>query len=93
MDKETIIKLAREAGFSTGKRSEHIYGFDRDGDYTEELEHFAKLVAEHEREAVIALLKGIDETEVESPDGWWETSTGAEFGASILAAIRARGNT
>lgn len=50
MDRETIIKLAREAGFSTGRRSERIYGFDRDGDYTEELEHFAKLVAEHERE-------------------------------------------
>jgi len=44
-----------------------------------------------EREALIALLKGIDQTETESPDGWWETSTGADFGAGILAAIRARG--
>jgi hypothetical protein len=46
-----------------------------------------------EREAVIGLLRGIDETEYESAEGWWETSTGAEFGAGILAAIRARGNT
>jgi hypothetical protein len=46
-----------------------------------------------EREALIALLKGIDQSETESPDGWWETSTGADFGAGILAAIRARGET
>jgi len=46
-----------------------------------------------EREAVIGLLRGIDQTETESAEGWWETSTGAEFGAGILAAIRARGNT
>jgi hypothetical protein len=46
-----------------------------------------------EREALIGLLKGIDKTEIESADGWWETSSGAEFGAGILAAIRARGNT
>jgi hypothetical protein len=45
-----------------------------------------------EREACIALLKGIDQTENESDDGWWETSTGAKFGAGILAAIRERGN-
>jgi hypothetical protein len=45
-----------------------------------------------EREAVIGLLRGINETETESEDGWWETSTGAEFGARILAAIRARGD-
>lgn len=30
------------------------------------------------------LLKGIDETEAESPEGWWETSKGSEFGALIL---------
>lgn len=46
-----------------------------------------------ERETIIAMLKGIDQTECESADGWWETSTGAEFGAGIIADIRARGNT
>lgn len=50
----------------------------------------AKISAE--REALIGLLKGIDKTEIESTDGWWETSSGAEFGAGILAAIRARSN-
>jgi len=56
---------------------------------------FAAMVAsaerEAEREAVIGLLRGIDETETESADGWWETSTGAAFGAGRIAAIRARG--
>jgi hypothetical protein len=51
--------------------------------------HMKEAVAA-EREALIALLKGIDQTETESPDGWWETSTGADFGAGILAAIRAQ---
>lgn len=54
-------------------------------------ERFAALVAAAEREALMALLEGIDKTELESPDGWWETSIGAEFGAGIFAAIRARG--
>jgi hypothetical protein len=33
----------------------------------------------------------VDQTQTESPDGCWETSTGAEFGAGRIAAIRARG--
>ena len=41
-----------------------------------------------ERERVIRILKGIDQTETESEDGYWETSTGAEFGAKILKEIR-----
>lgn len=57
------------------------------------LAKFAALVRADEREALIGLLKGIDKTEIESADGWWETSSGAEFGAGILAAIRARSNT
>lgn len=34
-------------------------------------------------------LKGIDETETDSPDGWWETSTGADFGEGVLSDLRA----
>jgi hypothetical protein len=30
------------------------------------------------------IVRGIDADEVESPEGWWETSTGAEFGAGKL---------
>ena len=91
MDRETSIKLAHETldRMAPDDYCRQPYWTATD----DELEHFAKLVAEHEREAVIAILKGIDETEIESPDGWWETSTGAEFGAAILASIRARGNT
>lgn len=33
------------------------------------------------------ILKGIDKVESESDDGWWETSTGAEFGAKKLKEI------
>lgn len=35
------------------------------------------------------LLKGIDETETDSVDGWWETSTGAAFGAEKLKELLA----
>lgn len=42
-------------------------------------------------EKVSLILKGIDQTETESQDGWWETATGAEFGkrklVEVLAAI------
>jgi hypothetical protein len=38
-------------------------------------------------EVIKNILKGIDQTEIESPDGWWETSTGAEFGAEKLKQI------
>lgn len=34
------------------------------------------------------ILSGIDNTEVESEHGWWETSTGAEFGKERLEKIR-----
>ena len=33
------------------------------------------------------ILKGIDKDQCESTDGWWETSTGAEFGAKKLKEI------
>jgi hypothetical protein len=34
-------------------------------------------------------LNGIDRDEVEYEDGWWETSTGAEFGAGVLTDLLA----
>jgi hypothetical protein len=55
-------------------------------------QRFEDEIRADEREAVIGFLRGINETETESEDGWWETSAGAEFGARILAAIRARGD-
>ena len=38
-------------------------------------------------EQIKDLLKGIDETEIGSVDGWWETSFGAEFGAGKLKEL------
>ena len=51
MKQDEIIEMARQAGFETMLCKGKILGFDRDGDYTEELEAFAKLVAAKEREA------------------------------------------
>ena len=47
MDREDIIKLAREAEFEVYETDVWI----TDGWWLEELERFAALVAEHEREA------------------------------------------
>ena len=38
------------------------------------------------------LLKGMDLTQTETLDGWWETSVGAEFGAKIKAELLSRLN-
>jgi hypothetical protein len=41
----------------------------------------------NERARIVAILSGIDKEETEALDGWWETSTGAEFGKRILQKI------
>lgn len=38
---------------------------------------------------IMSLLKGIDQRESDHDGGWWETSTGAEFGAGVKARIEA----
>lgn len=38
---------------------------------------------------VCEVLRGIDKTQVEDPDGWWETFGEAEFGAEKLKNLRA----
>ena len=81
-----VFELAKEAGFM-----QHLGVICVPNHLA--LERFAELVRADESEAVIGLLKGIDKTEIESADGWWETSSGAEFGAGVLDAIRARSNT
>ena len=47
MDRDDIIKMAREAGFEVYETDVWI----TDGWWLEELDRFAALVAEHEREA------------------------------------------
>jgi hypothetical protein len=51
--------MAREAGFETMITKGKIYGFDRDGDYTEELKSFEALVRADEREACLANVKKV----------------------------------
>lgn len=84
MDREQIIRWAREVGFDVLLPAEHTFG--RGGIYTcsddeisETLEAFAKLVAAHERERFAA--ECIDLV--------------AFYGGPVdlEAAIRARGNT
>lgn len=36
-----------------------------------------------------AIVAGIDATGYESDEGWWDTSTGAEFGRGVLAKLEA----
>jgi hypothetical protein len=47
---KTTIDMAREAGFDTRIMPGKIFGFDRDGDYTEELKDFEALVRADEVE-------------------------------------------
>jgi hypothetical protein len=73
-----ITDMAREAGFETMITKGKIHGFDRDGDYTEELKSFEALIRADEREEVIA--------------EFVKSGAVSEDGA-IVTAIRARGNT
>ena len=77
MKQEDIIAMAREVGFETHYRKGKIHGFDRDGDYTDELKAFAALVAAAEREACAQVCVGY----------------GMKGSAAVdcAAAIRARG--
>lgn len=36
-----------------------------------------------------SILQGIDQCEYENDNGWWETATGAGFGARKLAEVEA----
>ena len=76
---KTVIEMAREAGIEwdfIDKDEGQIWYITQAG-----LVRFAELVRADEREALIGLLKGIDKTEIESADGWWETSSGAALGS------------
>jgi hypothetical protein len=39
------------------------------------------------KQELSSILKGIDKTETESDEGWWETSSGAEFGKNKLKEV------
>jgi len=90
MTQDEIIEMARQAGFETQLRKGKILGFDRDGDYTEELEAFAKLVdakaTAKEREACASIC---DDASWPQP---YEIHSDSQWAAKMLAvSIRARG--
>jgi hypothetical protein len=82
--------MAREAGFETMITKGKIHGFDRDGDYTEELKSFEALVRADEREQCAKVCDdlsppcGYNLTEI----SFWDVTS-----LECAAAIRARGNT
>jgi len=90
MTKEEILELARQAGFLTNEiKSYAISPYkDEDHDLIEELEVFAKLVAEKEREECAKICE-------ELRDDWFRGLGRYEFmgeGADYCVdAIRARG--
>ena len=67
MDREDIIRMAREAGFGVLLPSVDCRGkiYAGDDDDTDEMEHFAALVAAAEREACIEILSRTEFTSLE----------------------------
>lgn len=78
------IDMARDAGFETMLRKGKILGFDRDGDYTEELKAFEALVRADEREECAKVAES-------EPRSWDANAPSPQH--RIATAIRARGNT
>ena len=70
------------------KVSAILIAWDDDFIYTnKDVSAVAEEIIQMLKEEAKAILKGIDECETDSKDGWWETGTGAEFGESILNKI------
>jgi hypothetical protein len=86
---KTTIELAREAGFETMLRKGKILGFDRDGDYTEELKAFEALVRADQREIDAKVCEELvpDMSRTANDASVWDVAT-----FDCAAAIRARGN-
>jgi hypothetical protein len=57
MDRDTIIRLAREAGFIFWQEGDRKGKIDWACEYDEDLERFAALVAAHEREENLDIIE------------------------------------
>ena len=79
MDREEIIRMAREAGFEVYETDVWI----TDGWWLEELERFAALVAAHEREACAKVCDAVQKKNEDDGAWMWEAR-------NCAAAIRAR---
>lgn len=89
MDREEIIRMAREAGFEVYETDVWI----TDGWWLEELERFAALVAAHEREACAKVCEEVESRAEELWDKFaYPEDQGMASGArQCTTAIRARG--
>ena len=89
MTRDDVIRMAREAGMSFNQSLEELSTPFCNGVHCEELERFAALVAEREREACAAI------AEKELGNTAMLTSIPPKSSAAwnILFAIRARGQT
>jgi len=94
------IDMAREAGFETMLRKGKILGFDRDGDYTEELKAFEALVRADERERICKAIEEEDEYCVTEGDYMLDSDDCIAVTKGVwvrpefnLEPIRARGKT
>lgn len=86
---DLALAMVRECNFDPDDRK-----FDDSGEEIlhaaeQRLESWGAATRVDERSLARArrILNGIDKTESESGEGWWETSTGAEFGAKKLDQI------
>jgi hypothetical protein len=89
--------MAREAGFETMITKGKIHGFDRDGDYTEELKAFEALVRADERDRAVrenAYVQAEREACAKVCDDAFSSShAGRVICNNLAAAIRERGKT
>jgi len=92
MDREEIIRMAREAGLRVGTNLSGVVLVGSPAEIglahltIEELERFAALVAAHEREACAKVCDAVQKKNEDDGAWMWEAR-------NCAAAIRARGNT
>ena len=89
IDRDNIIKLAREAGFVHSNPHSEVIVRHSNGSWQsieERLDQFAKLVAAAEREACAKVCDAIQKKHEDEGAWLWEAK-------NCAAAIRARGNT
>ena len=80
MTQDEIIKMAKQVGMRYREIEDEFYSSYADGVYLDELKAFAKLVAQHEREACAKIVEN---------EAWQYTSP--VWAVEIVNDIRARG--
>jgi DNA-binding Lrp family transcriptional regulator len=83
MTQDEIIEMARQAGFFVKDSEAYSPSVQEDHELTPYLEAFAKLVAEHEREACAAICDALHEARV-GKDNYFA------FAANAIRELRAK---